>query len=42
MLMFFHILKIYTFFGIFWITWKYVSHDTSGRTNTRKERRLFL
>jgi len=32
----------FTFFWYFWITWKYVSHDTSGRTDTKRERKLFL
>jgi len=26
----------------FWITWKYVSHDASGRTNTKREIKLLL
>jgi len=34
--------EILYFFWYFWITWKYVSHDTSGRTNTKREIKLFL
>jgi len=34
--------NLYIFFGIFWIIWKYVSHDAGGRTDTKRERKLFL
>jgi len=34
----FYILEFYIFF----VFWKYVSHDASGRTGTKRERKLFL
>jgi len=30
------------FFWYFWITWKYVSHDASGWTDTKKERKTIF
>jgi len=39
MFLYFEILYISWYF---WITWKHVSYDASSRTDTKRERKLFL
>ena len=38
---YFYILK-FIFFWYFWIIWKYVSHDASGRIDTKRERKTIF
>jgi len=41
--LFFIILKTFLYFLVFLIIWKWVSHDVSGRTDTKiKQRKLFF